>query len=407
MKNRIPTLRTVIAVLAAFLGPGLLAAQEPAAREAAESTSAFGVDLYRRCDAQRGNIVLSPYSLSEVLALLSEGASGKTQEEMLHVLHWKLAPAAMAEAFAAQGTGLDRSAHGDALLSIANGLWYQQGRPPLGPFENIARSDFRAELRAVDFVGNSAAIGPEINGWVAQRTAGKISDLFPEGSVTRDTRLVLANAVYFKGRWAHKFDAEKTALQTFHTTLFRSVQVPMMPENAKLKAASVNDCDLLELPYAGGDLSMVVFLPKLRDGLAALEQSLSPEAFASWLASLDAARPREVDLRLPRFKIAYAADLVAPLKQLGMPTAFARDGADFSGINAEHDLSLSIVRQKAFIEVNEEGTEAAAATGAGMVAFAVELPQRFIADHPFLFLIRDRLTGSPLFLGRVTDPTKD
>jgi serpin B len=405
MANRAPFGRPRVALLVLLLGSRCMGA-EPPAGDAAKSGAAFGADLYRLLAARQGNVFFSPYSISEALALLSAGASGKTQQEMLQALHWTQPSGGMAAAFAAQDLELDRPAQDGSVLSVANGLWYQAGGPPLDAFRDVAQKQYRARVQPVDFIGSSAAVRPEINEWVEKKTLGKIADLFPEGTITRDTRLVLANAIYFKGRWKKRFDEGDTAARPFFTDRESSVQAPTMETSAHLRMAAADDLGLLELPYEGGDLSMVILLPGTRDGLAALEQRLGPDSLALWLASLDSARIRNVQVRLPRFKLAYAAELTKPLQQLGMTAAFSPGAADFSGIDGRRDLRVSAILHKACVEVNEEGTVAAAATGVTMEAFAVEMSERFFVDHPFLFLIRDTRTGSLLFLGRVADPTR-
>jgi serpin B len=404
MANRNP-LVPACALLLVLAGPRCPGA-DPGAQEAAKSTAAVGIDLYKLLAPQEGNLFLSPYSITEVLALVSEGAAGKTQEEILHALHWTGPRAQMAASFAALGKQLDLAARDGVNLSVANGLWYQQGGSPKDSFLGIARDDYRAEIRPVDFTGNSLSVAKEINGWVSAKTQGKITDLFSPGSISPGARLVLANAVYFKGRWENPFKEFDTSPHSFFVTAERSIQAPAMDNSAKLQAATMDDCSLLALPYAGGDLSMVIVLPKARGGLAALEHGLSPEKLAQWLEAVDSAGPWEVHVRLPKFKVTYASELTGPLRQLGVASAFTPGQADFSGIDGGHDLLLSNLLHKAYVEVNEEGTVAAAATGATLSSFAVETPVRFYVDQPCLFVIKENQTGGILFLGRITDPTK-
>ena len=394
------------AALILLLAGSLCRGADPGAVEAAKSTQALGTDLYRVFAAQEGNLFLSPYSITEVLALASDGASGKTRDEILHALHWTGPQRDMAAAFAAQEHQLDLAARDGANLSIANGLWYQRGGAPVGSFLEAARDDYRAEVRAVDFAANSAAVGQEINDWVSTKTLGKITGLIPPGPMASGTRLVLANAVYFKGSWETPFEKRDTVPHSFFLTGDRSIQVPTMENVAAMQAATTDDCSLLEMPYAGGDLSMVVVLPKARGGLAVLEQQLSPDRLAQWLQAVDSARSWSVHVRLPKFKVEYAADLMGPLRSLGVTSAFTAGQADFSGIDGGRDLIISALLHKAYVEVNEEGTVAAASTLGSFSVAAVETPVRFYADQPFLFVIKDNQTGSILFIGRVSDPTK-
>jgi serpin B len=389
---------------------GALAAQaapaEPVAdsQRAAQSGAALGVDLYHALGAGGGNLAISPLGISEMLALLSSGADGKTRDELLKALHWDQAPGLLAGAFGAQDGLLDRSAGSTAILHVANGLWYQAGDAPRQAFLDTARDDFRAEVRAADFVTSAPVARLEINAWVEQKTAGKIADLLPEGAVNPQTRLALANAVYFKGQWEHAFEARRTSSRPFFIQPGTPVDTPQMSATEHLKMAHVPECDLLELPYLGGGLSMVVLLPRERDGLAALEKSLTPTGLGVWLAALDFSKPRNTHVTLPKFRMTYSTGLIDALKQAGVAAAFDPREADFSPMNGRRDLHVSTVLHKAFVDVNEEGTEAAAATFVGVAALGIEMSDEFRADHPFIFLIRDNTTGCLLFLGRVADP---
>ena len=392
------------ALLAALTGPRGAAAAETPAAGAAHAGAALGVDLYRTFDAQGGNLFFSPYSISEALALLSAGADGSTRKEMLDALHWTLPPDRLAAAFGAQVLLIDGAAPDGAVVSVANGIWYQRGHEPNAPFLETARRDYRSAVREADFTGDVSIPQREINDWVGGKTAGKIPDLFPDGALTHSTRLVLANAIYFKARWAQPFNPRHTAPRPFFTAVGQSVMAPTMARTARFRTTGADACDLLELPYSGGGLSMVILLPRTRDGLPALEQQLGEAALSRWLAALDQAGSQELDVTLPRFKLAFSAELTKSLAQLGVVTAFVPGGADFSPIDGGRDLYVSTVIHKAFVDVNEEGTEAAAATGIGIKSAAVQMSRSFRVDHPFLFLIRDTSTGSLLFLGRIVDP---
>lgn len=399
-----PLLPTAIVLaLAVATAPGASAAEGPA-RDAARSGAALGVDLYRILATQEGNVFFSPYSIAEALALLSSGAGGKTQQELLRTLHWTQAPDQMAAAFGAQDLELDHANQAGEILNVANGLWYQRGQPPRAAFLKTAQLDYRADVRIADFSADLPVSSHMINYWVERKTGGKITNLLPPGVLTPFTRLVLANAIYFKGRWQSPFKEARTTPKPFYTPRGGTVPVPTMAQAAHFKSAGADGCDLLELPYAGGGLSMVIVLPKARDGLPALEQGLSAARLSRWLDSLDGAAAAELAVALPRFKMTYSAELTKPLGQLGMVSAFSEHEADLSLIDGRRDLSVSAVLHKAFVDVNEEGTEAAAATGIAVATFSVERSRDFLVDHPFLFLIRDTATGGLLFLGRVADP---
>ncbi|HZU37594.1 MAG TPA: serpin family protein, partial [Gemmataceae bacterium] len=226
--------------------------------------------------------------------------------------------------------------------------------------------------------------------------------LIPQGSIDEMTRLVLTNAVYFKGTWEHQFKPTLTHNGDFHVPADETVQVPMMHQDSHFRYLRANGFQLLEMPYKGNDLAMIILLPQRVDGLADLESKLSADQLESWLAK---ARPNYVQVSLPRFKMTRELSLGNVLAGMGMPLAFNAQ-ADFSGMDGQKDLHISAILHKAFVDVNEEGTEAAAATGAVMTLAAVPVRENFRADHPFVFLIRDNQSGSILFLGRVENPKK-
>ncbi len=395
-----------LALAAAFSAPFTRAAQDKDALQAARAGEALGIDLYRSLASNRGNIVFSPYSVSETLALLSEGADGKTKQELLQALHWSAARDRPSQAFEAQDRQLDLSGQDDMTLLVANGLWYQKGGEPRQAFLQTAQGGFGAEARSADFIGNAPVVQQEINSWVGLKTRGKIIDLLPPGSLTASTRIALVNAIYFKGKWEHPFEAKRTVDRPFFILPATSVAVSQMNETEELKVLSIPGSDILELPYQGGGLSMVIMLPLENDGLPSLERSLGQNAsnLLEWLATLDFSKPESVRVTLPRFKMTYSVELTEALKQSGVTSAFNPQEADFSPIDGNRDLHVSTLLHKAFLDVNEEGTEAAAATFGGMATLGIRRARDFRVDHPFLFVIRDSTTGSVLFLGRVVDP---
>jgi serpin B len=392
------------ALATAAVSSPLASAQDQTGQLAAQSGSSLGIGLYHSIAARPGNVVFSPYSVSEIVALLSTGAAGQTRDELLRALHWDRPPDQLPAAFASQDRILGHAAQGDVTLLVANGLWYQRNEPPVDSFLQIAKDDFGSEIRGADFVAGSSAAELEINNWVEQKTLGKITGLLPKGKLDKSTRMALVNAVYFKGKWEHPFDARGTLPRPFFILPGTSVSVTQMAVRGNFRAASDSACDFIELPYQGGELSMVILLPKERDGLPALEGSLDSVNLTVRLAALDFTSERHVHVTLPRFKMTYAVELTEALRNSGIAAAFDSSEADFSAINGRRNLFVSTVLHKAFIDVNEVGTEAAAATFGGMVALAIPVSDEFRVDHPFLFLIRDNLTGSLLFLGRVEDP---
>ena len=246
-----------------------------------------------------------------------------------------------------------------------------------------------------------------INQWVEQQTAGKIKDLLQSGVLTPATRLVLTNAIYFKGNWQTQFDKAQTRDEDFHLSAAQTVKAPLMNLQGRFNYFNGGTFQALEIPYESGDLSMIVFLPNDAGGLPALEQSLTAASAQQWLGQL---RPgSKIILALPKFKMTGQFGLNGALTALGMRQAFEQGVADFSGMTGKRDLWISAAIHKVFVDVNEEGTEAAAATAIVMRSLAVtreQPPIVFRADHPFIFLIRDNRSGGILFMGRVTDPTK-
>jgi serpin B len=366
--------------------------------------TAFALDLYKQLckekDAEKGNLFLSPFSISSALALASAGARGDTLTEMETALHLpaqdRLHPAFAVLNRQTNGGGEKRGYQ----LRTANALWGQKDHGFQPAFLKLTKDHYGAGLNEVDFAGDAEGARKTINTWVERETQDKIKELLKPGVITGTTRLVLTNAIYFKGDWAIQFKEKFTRELPFVRGDGGKVKVPMMFQSAVFKHYYAEDLQALEMPYAGKELSMLVLLPAKADGLPALEKGLTADRLSEIVGKLEA---HEVDVSLPRFKTTVEFQLNETLQALGMKKAFMDGSADFSGIDGRRDLHISAVVHKAFVEVNEKGTEAAAATG---VVFAVSKPPDFTADHPFLFLIRDRRNGSILFLGRINDPTK-
>jgi serine protease inhibitor len=359
----------------------------------------FALDLYRELRGNEGNLSFSPYSMSVALGMTYAGARGNTGVQMARVLHFALDQDRLHPAFASVEARLravqDR---GDIRLRVANSLWPQEGYPLLDEFLALTERFYGVVITPLNYDEPEVA-RQRINAWVEERTEGKIEDLIPPGALL--ALLVLVNAIAFKGNWLHRFDEALTQDAPFWLAPGNQIRVPLMQQLGTFGYAQVDDLHILELPYAGDDVSMVVFLPAEIDGLAALEDSLSVENLNRWMGRL---RASEVQVYLPRFKMKCGFRLGARLKAMGMTDAFD-DSADFSRIDSTHSLYISAVFHQAYVDVNEEGTEAAAATAVVMAPKGIPLPSpTFRADHPFLFLIRERTTGSILFLGRVVNP---
>lgn len=391
-------------LLLAGVSPGMAEASKPALPGLVEGNTAFACDLYAKLKDQPGNLFFSPYSISTALAMTYGGARGETEAQMAKTLRFPFGGETLHACFGELQGGLkgDRGKDGYE-LAVANRLFGQKGHRFLDPFLALNRDRYGAPLEALDFAKDTEGARKTINSWVEERTKDKIRELLKPGVLDADTRLVLTNAIYFKGDWASAFDKKATRDAIFHPTLDSGRKVQTMSQTADFPYAETDLLQALELPYKGNALSMVVLLPRKEKEMAALEAGLSPDSLQKWIAALG---EQEVEVSLPRFKLEPdSIDLKKTLSDMGMPDAFNETRADFSGTtNDPQGLHVSEVIHKAFIDVNEEGTEAAAATAVAMKPNGIPDIKTFRADRPFLFLIRDKRTGSILFMGRVTNP---
>lgn len=396
------------ALIACLALPIVLWAQAPS-KESTDrvqmiDNNAFALDLYSQLRQQSGNLFLSPESISTALAMTYIGAQGETAAEMAKTLHFTVPSDQLGEAMGATLRDLNAT-HTGYQLRVANALWAQQGYPIVDGFLMSTEKNYGAALDRVDFKAAPEAARQTINQWVEQKTEDKIKDLIGPDVLHPQTKLVLTNAIYFKGDWETQFDKAQTKDEDFHVSPSQTVKTPLMHREGSFNYFDGSTFQALEIPYKSRELSMIVLLPNDDAGLPALEQSLTASRAKQWLSQLRA-EPKVV-LTLPKFKFTRQFQLSKTLAAMGMPQAFdAR--ADFSGINPKRELYLSDVIHKAFVDVNEEGTEAAAATAVvvtrAMIAMRPKPPIVFRADHPFLFLIRDNRSGAILFMGRVSNP---
>jgi serpin B len=377
----------------------------------ARGNTAFAAALYRELRGAEGNLFFSPYSISLTLAMVYGGARGSTESQMADALRFLLPQDRLHPAFNAldqtiaayQKSDQDPGSKDDLgfQLELANSIWGQDGFPFLAAYLDLLAQNYGAGMRVADFAADPQASRRTINDWVEQQTGGRIVDLLPEDAITALTRLVLANAIYFKARWQTPFDPESTKEGTFTLLDGSPVRVPMMTPGgpATLPYAEDKDCQAVGLPYIGGNVRMVLLMPAA-GGFDAFEQGLTDSRLESILAALSA---RSVVLTMPKFGVRSAFDLIPPLQALGMTDAFG--AADFSGIDGQKDLFISSAVHQAFVAVDEIGTEAAAATAAAVSLTAGPVrPIAVTIDRPFLFLIQDPQTNTVLFLGRVVDP---
>nr|XP_046209436.1 leukocyte elastase inhibitor-like isoform X2 [Oncorhynchus gorbuscha] len=372
------------------------------------SNTAFALELYRTLgQTNTGNVFISPFSISSALAMVYLGAKGDTAAQIAKVLSFNLTKDIHTDFQTLNGDINSPSA--SYILKLANRLYGEKTCNFLTEFLESTHKFYHADMKAVDFLGAAEEARGEINGWVEQQTANQIKDLLKPGTVSAMTRLALVNAIYFKGNWLNRFDQKDTKEMPFKLNQNESKPVQMMHQMKKFPFNYVPDYNLqiVELPYVDEELSMFVLLPEeTTDGsapLVKLERELTMEKLDEWTSRDNMDTGTEVIVHLPKFKLEEDYELNEPLTQLGMKDVFEGGRADLSGMNREGGLFLSTVAHKAFVEVNEEGTEAAAAT-AGIVAFCMIREEHFTADHPFLFFIRHNKSKSILFLGRFSSP---
>jgi serpin B len=390
---------------------------------AADGNNAFAFDLYARLklrDADMGNVCFSPYSISSALAMTRVGARGVTADEMSAALHLTADVSAIETSYGAlnQSLVVDEKKQGYA-LNVANALWSQKGSPVLPEFLNVVKKNFDGDLTPVDFAGHAEDVRLQINQWAANKTHDKIKDLLLPGMVDSASRLILTNAIYFKGQWAAPFDAKQTSKDDFRTRKGDLVKADMMHMSHQLLYAEDDLCQVVELPYQGDHVAMLVLLPKpdntrmdrdgtpdpLKIGMMRLESALNPQYMDQIRTQI---AYRSVNVALPKWEVTKEEDtLENDLTQLGMRRAFTPQ-ADFSGIDGEKDLYLTTVIHKAYVKVDEEGTEAAAATA--IVALGGPAPKEpppvdFTANRSFIYMILHEPSNTILFAGRLSDPT--
>ena len=374
-----------------------------------KGNSAFALELYQALRENDGNLFYSPYSISVALAMTYAGARGDTAKEIAETLHFLLPQNQLHPAFNSLDIELSRRGEGAKgkdgegfKLHIVNAIWGQKGYSFLPAFLDVLAENYGAGLRVLDFVKETEKSRLTINEWVSEQTEGRIKDLIPQGAIDRMTRLILTNAIYFNAAWQYPFDESMTSDGIFHLPSGDDISVPMMKQTEAFGYAEGDDYQAVELPYDGGDLSMIILLPKAGK-FDSFEASLSSEHLSEIIQNL---KERQVSLSMPKFEFTSDFSLKKTLAAMGMPHAFSSN-ADFSGMTGSRDLFISEVLHKAFVSVDEAGTEAAAATAVIMRLTAIPAkPVEVTIDHPFIFLIRDIKTGTILFLGRVIDPSQ-
>lgn len=367
-----------------------------------DANNKFALDLYSEYKSEEGNIFFSPYSISTALAMTYEGARGQTAEEMQSVFYFPEDDTVRRSGYANLYNEINKEDK-KYKLHTANALWPRIDFQLLEEYQNTINTYYGGIVTCLDYAGEAEKSRQTINGWVEDKTEDKIKDLIPSGILDGSTVLVLTNAIYFKGTWITQFDEKDTREEDFTTSSGNTVKIPMMKltgEDARFNYSETGDLKILELPYEGKELSMLILLPKEGD-LDTIEESITTEKISEYRNSL---QEIQIDIYIPKFKLETKYFMEGTLAEMGMPTAFG-GGADFSGINGQGGIWIDKVIHQAFVEVNEEGTEAAAATAVIMEECA-RISKVFRADHPFIFIIQQKDSGNILFLGRVSDPTK-
>ena len=422
--------KVFLCVLAVILLPGLVACAQPiASGEVIQSekqritspevdttelttlvngNSAFALDLYQALRDKEGNLFYSPYSISLALAMTYAGARGETEKQMADTLHFTLPQGHLHPAFNSLDLELSQRGKGAKgkdgegfRLNIANAIWGQKDYHFLATFLDVLAENYGAGLRVLDFTSEPEKSRIVINDWVSEETEARIKDLLPQGSIDPFTRLVLTNAIYFNAAWQYPFEENATTNGLFHLLQGGEVTVPMMKQKKLLSYAESEGYQAVELPYDGHELSMIILLPQAGN-FEAFEKSLDAQQVDAIIKNLE---PSQVTLTMPRFEFASSFSLREALAAMGMPDAFSGN-ADFSGMTGNRDLFISDVVHKAFVSVDEAGTEAAAATAVIMTLTALpEDTVEMTIDRPFIFLIRDIKTGAISFVGRVVNPS--
>lgn len=369
--------------------------------------SAFTFDLYQALRETDGNLFYSPYSISLALAMTYAGARGETEEQMANTLHFDLPQNQLHPAFNSLDLELGRRGQdargkdGEGFrLHIVNAIWGQKDLEFLSEFLDLLAENYGAGLRILDFMKAPEQSRITINEWVSDQTEERIKDLIPQGLINTFTRLVLTNAIYFNAAWQHPFEENATNDGLFHLLDRGEVTVPMMRQAESFGYAEGDGYQVVELPYDGRELSMVILLPSLGQ-FELFEESINAQRVDDIMKNLNT---WEVVLTMPKFEFESSFSLKKALTAMGMPVAFT-DSADFSGMTGYRDLCIAEVVHKAFVSVDEAGTEAAAATAVVMRPTAMPgEPVEVTIDRPFIFLIRDIETGTILFVGRVVNP---
>lgn len=402
--SRILMIGSLAALVFLFLTPAAGRAEPspgetPPGNKAVLAVNELAVDLYRQFARDGENLCFSPYSISAAFAMTYAGARSMTGLQMQLALHYGSGIHSANRVLANSLMNVPRDA---GELKIANSIWLANEYPLLKSFEKTLRTDYLSEIHHQDYLNQPERARGVINDWVAEKTKDRIKDILAQGSIRPDTKMVLVNAIYFKANWMNQFRESQTEKADFHVSPTEKINVDMMNNADNFQYAELSDAQVLKLPYRQGIFSMVLILPKEKNGLKALEDKLTLETINRYRAELKSQR---VNVFLPKFKVEQTFDLTPALSQLGVEHAFSPGLANFSGISGKRDLFIDAAVHKAFIEVDESGTEAAAATAIAM-RMSAHLPDEalevpvFRADHPFIYFIQDEANDTILFMGK-------
>ncbi len=406
IRRYLPVVALMLAIAIGPSGRGIAQSKsnsETALPNLTHANNQFAIEFYRSLSGSRKaqNVFASPASVSTALAMTFEGSSGNTRKEMADTLHLGMTDAERMEGFAQLMDAVKAAPGKHYQLAISNALWGQQSYAFVPEFTSRINRYYGGGFKTVDFVGARGKAVATINSWVEDKTAGKIKDLIHLDDVSELTRLILTNAIYFKGDWKQPFPEANTRPQDFHLDDGKIVKAQTMQQKSHFRYVHQDNVAAIELPYEGDDLSMIVLLPDA--GVDSLESKLTADSLAAIEKAMSTA---EVIVALPRFTFTARYSLAPELTGMGIRDAFSESAANFSGMTGDKDLYISAVIHQAFIDVNEKGSEAAAATAVIMSSKSVQIdmPEIFRADRPFLFLIKHKASGSILFIGRVANP---
>ncbi|WP_406660200.1 serpin family protein [Methanolobus sp. ZRKC3] len=364
------------------------------------ANNAFAFDMYAKLKNDGENFFFSPYSISTAVSICYDGAEGSTKEQISNVFYYPLSKSILGES-SKEMIDTINSENDEYDLQAANALWVQNSYQLNEQYIFNAENYYRGMITPLDFVNEPKASTDTINNWVEKKTNEKIKNLISEDKISLQTRLVITNTIYFNGKWVHEFDADDTRTMPFTLSSGHEKSVPTMNNREQFNYGENQKAKILELPYKGDNLCMYMVLPR-KNNITKFENGFTLKDYSELKDNMNS--EGYVNIWIPKFTFKTGAELKSPLTEMGVIDAFNQEKADFSGIAADGNLVISEIYHQAFVDVHEKGTEAAAATGVIIEECAMDSSREFKADHPFLFFIEDKRTGSILFMGKVEEP---